>query len=58
MVNIAGLVNRSLALVVVIVLLGNFWADPAAARPLFNQSPETMDHLGSVLIRCTIGSVG
>jgi hypothetical protein len=43
MVNIAGLVNRSLALVVVLVLLGNFWADPATARPVFNQSPETMD---------------
>ncbi len=37
------MVNRSIVSVMLLGLLGTFWAGPAAARPVFNQSPETMD---------------
>jgi hypothetical protein len=40
---IARLVSRSIVPVMVFGLLGHLWASPAAARPVFNQSPAAMD---------------
>ncbi len=43
MVNIVALVNRSIVSVTVLALLGTSWTAPALAKPVFNQSPETVD---------------